>query len=712
MCNKKENKQEEIKELEIKELEINKEEINQEEIKETKEEERKKKEEEKKRKEEERKKKEEEKKKRKEERKRQQRRILLYLKKILKNNTLYFVEKHYKNYENYFIISCIIKKKKKKNIKKKDKVENKQIIFCLKTILHPFKKKYLLKNIIIKKYFNKTLFSFFLKIKIFNILLKKQNIYKTLLKYFVLNNKFFSKIIYLNVKKQKIKNRKIKNRKINLKQTKRNKTISMLNKNINIFLFTKIKKYILSKKNTINKKIKIFIIQKLNIEKEKIQKKFKYFLKKIINKNINIIFIYNKLRVFLFNKIYSIIIFFKSILKRRRLWNKIKLSLLKYNHSYKEKKIKAIKKKWLKNRLYLYKKYKMFIMLFFNKIVLHKNINKYPQKIYQTFFLFFFKFHYHEKVLINIRKEKKQYSLLNWLLLKENIENKYSMLLYDKFFTNKNINFKFILKKRKSLKKLINIEKEKEEKEKKEKEKKEEINKEEINKEENTKKDLKKEDTNKKKNIKKKETNKKIEKEINIIKKRNSFNLSYLWLLKKNDKFLKKHNEKINIKTFRNTKNIPQKKIISYFQNCGEIIIKKTKSNYFVTIIDLWTRKTLYKISGGFSYKLGSKLNKKKAQHKKKKFKTVLVLKKKKKEYKKTSFFALEYIMHKIYVELILKNYKFFNIKANGWYTSKLYRDFYNVWYKYYRHLLHLNNIIIDPKLPHNGMRGKKLRRL
>merc|ERR1711879_947986 len=106
-------------------------------------------------------------------------------------------------------------------------------------------------------------------------------------------------------------------------------------------------------------------------------------------------------------------------------------------------------------------------------------------------------------------------------------------------------------------------------------------------------------------------------------------------IIKKNDKFLKKHNETTNIKTFRNTKNLPQKKIISSFQNCGEIIIKKTKSNYFVTIIDLLTRKTLYKISGGFSYKLGSKLNKKKAQQKKK-IKKVFVLKKKKKKKKKS----------------------------------------------------------------------------
>jgi len=168
----------------------------------------------------------------------------------------------------------------------------------------------------------------------------------------------------------------------------------------------------------------------------------------------------------------------------------------------------------------------MFIMLFFNKIILHKNINKYPQKIYQTFFLFFFKFHYHEKVLINIRKEKKQHSLLKWLLLKENIENKYSVLLYDKFFTNKNINFKLILKKRKSLKKLINIEKEKEEKEAKEKEAKEKEEKEkiketieeEIKKEENTKQDLKKEDTKKKK--KKKKKYKKKKKIIKKLKKK------------------------------------------------------------------------------------------------------------------------------------------------------------------------------------------------
>merc|ERR1711862_444440 len=93
-----------------------------------------------------------------EEIKRQKRRILLYLTKILKNNTLYFIEKYYKNYENYFIVSCIIKQKIKKQNLKKDKVENKQIVFCLKTILHPLKKKYLLKNMIIKIYFNKILF--------------------------------------------------------------------------------------------------------------------------------------------------------------------------------------------------------------------------------------------------------------------------------------------------------------------------------------------------------------------------------------------------------------------------------------------------------------------------------------------------------------------------------------------------------------------------
>jgi hypothetical protein len=109
----------------------------------------------------------------------------------------------------------------------------------------------------------------------------------------------------------------------------------------------------------------------------------------------------------------------------------------------------------------------------------------------------------------------------------------------------------------------------------------------------------------------------------------------------------------------------------------SNLLIKRTKSNYFITVSDDYTKKCFFKISGGYAYKIGAFINKKKANNKKLKFKTTLNIKKKRKDFKKTSYFALEYILSKTFLNILQKNYNYINFFINGYFKSYLFNTIY-----------------------------------
>ena len=144
----------------------------------------------------------------------------------------------------------------------------------------------------------------------------------------------------------------------------------------------------------------------------------------------------------------------------------------------------------------------------------------------------------------------------------------------------------------------------------------------------------------------------------------------------------------------------------------ANILLKKTKSNYFLTLIDYETNNTILKISGGYAYKVGAAINKKRANNKKQKYKTTLLIKKKKKEFKKTSFFSLQYIFSQSILKLIELNYKKINLIIITKLKSHIYNSLYYNIVKNYSKKFKFQSIMLKLKNSHNGMRRKKIRRV
>lgn len=139
--------------------------------------------------------------------------------------------------------------------------------------------------------------------------------------------------------------------------------------------------------------------------------------------------------------------------------------------------------------------------------------------------------------------------------------------------------------------------------------------------------------------------------------------------------------------------------------------VKLKRTNIFITLLDAFSLKTLFKISGGTSYKYGSEANKEKAKKKKSKFKIAFKAKKKRKDFKKTSSFALDFMLDQIFLYLKKKNYKFikffflFNIRHPLFrIISKSFKKNFSSFYN--------SSIILKPQISFNGLRKKKIRRL